>query len=431
MRHLRHPSALLAIPALLLTVLGCDSAENPIAPSGSVVTITANPTQISLNGSTTVTVTGFRPDGNPLNPGTQITLSTTLGVLAQTVVEISGGSAATTLRADGRTGIATITASLPGAGEATATVDVQIGQTAETQPTLSITATPNRINIEQNSTIAVIARNADGSRRSAAGVTLRTTLGQLDQENLTTDTNGEASTTLRPDGRSGTADVTGSVESSQDATPVSIMILRTVVSLEAFPSTLNTRETADITVLVRDEDNIALAEGYDVRLTASLGTLAESTVQTGSTGEGSTIYTAADRAGTDTITAFLDNSDSASTSITIRDAPASVTLDVSPVEFTPSTAGTDFTLTVRVANAEGEPLVNELVRFELNPDSVGATFDPPGGPATGGSGTATSTMTITDSGIPDGLTQFTIRALVRDVSSEPRTIRILGGGGGG
>ena len=275
--YLRMVLGLATVLVLGASIVGCDSA-NPVAPTGSTLTVTASPTQISLSSDgSLITVTGFKPDGNPLNPGSQVNLATDLGVLDATVVEIGdNGRASTRLRPDGRPGTATVTASLT-AGDAMAMAAVQIGEDG-IQPTLAITASPNRINIEQESTISVIARNVDGSFLSGGRVRLRSTLGQLDDENVVTNAAGEAETTLRPSGRSGTADVSGSVESSMEAT-TQVTIIQTQLILTANPGTIDINDldpamdtgapldTAEITVQVRDEDSILLVERHDVELT--------------------------------------------------------------------------------------------------------------------------------------------------------------------
>lgn len=221
MRNRLVPLALLTLVGLAFSLLGCDSADNPIAPSGSVLTITANPTQISLAGETsTLTVTGFRPDGNSLNPGTQINLSTTLGVLGQTIVEIADGRATTTLRADGLTGTATVTASLPGATDVTATVDVTIGETDQSRPSLVLNANPTIIPVGGRSEISVLARTSDGSLLGQGNrIRVTSDFGRMVDVDAScgnfsptiteviTDSNGEAFASYCAGERSGTGEV--------------------------------------------------------------------------------------------------------------------------------------------------------------------------------------------------------------------------------
>lgn len=416
MRNRRLILAVLGLFGLLLYTAGCDSADNPIAPSGSVLTITANPTQINLNGqSSTITIVGFKPDGNPLNPGTQINLSTTLGVLAQTLVEVtSGGRATTTLAGDGRPGTATITATLPGGGETSATVDVLIGETPDTQETLSITATPNRINIEQESTISVIARNSDGSRAANQPVTLRTSLGQLGRELLTTDGNGEASTVLRPDGRSGTAEVTGSVGSGME-TMAQVTILQTAVTVTVSPRIVDIGDTATITVLVRDEDNIPLREGHEVQLTANLGTLNPSDLLTDGNGAATSVYTAGTRAGNDTITAFVGNSAPATGTIDVRSAPAAITLVVSPTSTIPPNQDTQLAFIATVTDAEGLLLPNEVVQFTVE-GGIPVVFNPSSSVSTDNGGRATTNITFELSGVQSPPSQVRVSATARNIT---------------
>ncbi len=389
MRHQRLPFALLALSALLLTVPGCDSADNPIAPSGSVLTITANPTQIALNGAATLTVTGFKPDGNPLNPGTQITLSTTLGVLAQTVAEVASGRATTTLSGDGRSGTATVTATLPGGGETSATVDVLIGQTVETQPTLSITASPNAIGLNESAQVTAVARNADGSLFGAGGqVNLRTDLGWLvgqagascggssgpNSVVVTTASNSEATATLCAGNQPGTATITGSVGASAEVTAtVTFEQQRPVLILSANPSTVGVGGTSLITILARDEQGFPLGADERIRLTAELGTLSDQEAFTDANGEASVTFTAGSRPGDGRVIAILGNSEPTTVQIRINDAPASFSFTADR-GFVNASAEAEITLTVDVQNSLGSPLSGVSVTFGTEPN-IGGSFD--------------------------------------------------------
>src|SRR5687768_5394677 len=52
------------LAAALLTIAACDKAT-PVAPAGTILSVSANPSRIGLNGTSTVTVFGRKPDGNP------------------------------------------------------------------------------------------------------------------------------------------------------------------------------------------------------------------------------------------------------------------------------------------------------------------------------------------------------------------------------
>jgi adhesin/invasin len=393
------------------------------------LSITVSPNTISLTESADVTALARNSDGSLYGSGGSVSLRTDLGTLVSghdascagsqstsiTVTTNSNSEGQATLCPGARTGTATVTGSIGSSAEVTATVT--IGETTETLPTLSITASPNRINIEETSTISVIARNSDGSRLANATVSLRASLGDLSNTTLTTDSNGEASATLTPDGRSGMVNLTGSVGASAEVVlEAAVTILQTQVIVQVTPSTLDVMEMATVTILARDEDNIPLLNGYDVRLTANLGTFDDATVRT-NTSDGSTSanYTAGNRAGTDTITAFLGNSEPATAMVAIRDAPADFSLQVD--SRTIESGGGDIVATVTVVNDRDEGLQSILVRF--NTVGVGGTFTPGASVLTDSRGIAQTTLTVTESELTN-VDDFELTATVT-INGDPVT----------
>ena len=110
---------------LLICGLACDSSS-PVAPAGSILTISANPLEIESDGSSQITVLARKSTGFPVNEGTVIILSTTLGSVApQSVTTNVDGVAHAILSGDATMGTARVTAS--GGGAADASVDVSIG----------------------------------------------------------------------------------------------------------------------------------------------------------------------------------------------------------------------------------------------------------------------------------------------------------------
>lgn len=220
----------------------CDSAT-PTAPSGTVLTISANPGQISLNGSSQITAIGRRPDGNPLNEGTEIFFSTDRGTISPTVVAVDeNGVARATLRGDGRAGTAMVQASVStaggggeGGGGGTATVSVQIGVDPETRPELLISASPSTVFVQETSEITVIARNSDGSSVGAGEtIILTTTLGSLSPSRPRTDSDGTATAVLQAGTQPGSAEITAILGSSE-AVSTTVTIQDTVTSLSVIP----------------------------------------------------------------------------------------------------------------------------------------------------------------------------------------------------
>lgn len=228
---------LLLALSVLLGPLACGKAT-PVAPSGAILSITANPSQIGLNGTSTITVFGSKPTGSPLDPGTQIRLSTTLGTIDGIVAVKSGGTATATLRGDGRTGQATVIAAAGAAMGASAMTTVQIGIATGQKPVLLVSVSPSNIPVQGSAQVTVIARNADGSPVAAGQqVILTTSLGSLSPSRPTTKADGTATATLNAGTQAGTATVTAILGSSDAATTmVTIRDAATAISLQASPS---------------------------------------------------------------------------------------------------------------------------------------------------------------------------------------------------
>lgn len=182
--------------SLVLAVAGlaaCDKAS-PVAPEGTVLSVTANPTQIGANGTSQIRVVALRANGTPVNPGTQIRLSTNLGTVDPIVEVGEGGIALGTLEGDGRIGTATVTAAV--GAETTATADVQIGQAAAN---VGLQATPSSIP-ETGGTITLLAvvRDSSGQPLPDATVNFTTEIGTLASGGgfRTTDSTGQATDRL-------------------------------------------------------------------------------------------------------------------------------------------------------------------------------------------------------------------------------------------
>jgi hypothetical protein len=126
----RHRSTGLLVVCVAAVLSGmCDSA-NPAAPTGTVLSLEANPTIVTLGQTSELTVTGSGPFGNPLTPGTQLRLTTTLGGLSEeTVTADRQGRASAILTPSDQTGTATVTVVFDG-GRSSESASVQVEITA-------------------------------------------------------------------------------------------------------------------------------------------------------------------------------------------------------------------------------------------------------------------------------------------------------------
>jgi hypothetical protein len=382
MRNRRSSFAALGLLGLVLFNAGCDSAKNPVAPSGSVLTVTANPSRISLTGQTTITVVGFRPDGNPLSNGTLINLATDIGVLAQTLIEVAGsGRASTTLSGDGSPGMATVTASLPGStgeGAASGTTMVQIGETEGTTPSLSITSSPNTLSLGESAQVTAVARNSDGSLFGSGGsVSLRTDLGTLrsgfvscsgsGSSSITVQTNSdsEGRATLCAGNQPGTATITGSIGSSAETT-ASVTIENQIpqLTISANPDNIVGSEFSVITIFARDNNNVPLGAGFRVQLTSSLGQLSDASPETDGDGRARAELRTGGDVGTATVSAFLGSSDLVQTMVTLRDEVEALSLQATPPRVQRSADMEQvINLVATARNAQNDPIGGESLTF--------------------------------------------------------------------
>lgn len=316
----RTTAAVVAVLALsVLVQTACDKAANPLAPAATVVTVTATPSRIALTGeSSRVTVIGIKPDGNPVNPGTQFTLTTSLGVLRPagvpcsssatvTLVEADGsGQARAELCGDGEVGDAEITAALTnvsGGGETgSGTTMVSIGESDTSQPSVLISASPSVIPVGGQSVITLIGRAADGSP-VAAGSRIRLTadLGSLrctsayacpgESSNpcnaVCTDSRGEAEAIYTAGDRSGSGEITAILGTGAPET-VTIDINAAIdsLTLQANPNVVTRTDTGvDVALQAIAIDTLGNPlSGIVVRFTSDFGSLDPATATTNSQG---------------------------------------------------------------------------------------------------------------------------------------------------
>lgn len=189
----------------LLPALGCDKAT-PVAPNGSILAISATPVKIAIRGRSTITVIGRKPDGQPLNPGTEVRLTATLGSIEPIVTIDGNGQATATFQSDGRQGMAKITAATGSgtggdgtggtSGTLQATIEVQVGEAAAS---IILQPTPTTIP-ETGGTISLLAivRDASGQPMANQGVNFTTDVGRLNSRGaiVQTNANGQARDTL-------------------------------------------------------------------------------------------------------------------------------------------------------------------------------------------------------------------------------------------
>lgn len=186
---------LVALAASLLLALcaACDKTS-PVAPSGTLITISANPDRIPSDGSAEIRVVALRPNGTPVSRGTLVRLSTTLGSIPPSVGVDDRGEALAMLRADGQFGVATVSANT--GGSETATIDVQLGLSPGS---VTVQVTPNSVpETGGEADLLAIVRDDRGQPLENAEVNFRAEIGTLDSGGglISTGADGTASDRL-------------------------------------------------------------------------------------------------------------------------------------------------------------------------------------------------------------------------------------------
>jgi hypothetical protein len=179
----------------LVVVPACDKAS-PVAPAGTTITLSVNPTRIETSGNATVTAIVRRENGSPVNPGTIVNFSTTLGKLDPSDAPTNdNGVAETRLVGAGQIGTATVTASTGAAAAATA--ELQIGSLASS---VTLVASPTAIG-QAGGTVDLLAvvRDDAGQLLQNLAVNFSTTAGTLDSRGapLLTNERGEVRDVLK------------------------------------------------------------------------------------------------------------------------------------------------------------------------------------------------------------------------------------------
>ncbi len=240
--HRRIILALLAVPLALAAA--CDKVPL-LAPTGSVITLLPQTTSVSLNsqvgiiatvilngtaaagsGTTTTTRTGA---GTPVQNGTVVSFTTTLGTIQPSEARTHDGQVTVTLITGSASGTATITAY---SGGASASTQLKIGTAAV--KTVSLAATPQALGAA-GGTAQVIANVTDDGGNPIGGVpvTFATDKGSMSPSTVTTDASGNATATLTTTATAKVTATAGTVTSTAVTVAVNA---RSLVGFSASPS---------------------------------------------------------------------------------------------------------------------------------------------------------------------------------------------------
>ena len=167
--------ALFALVAAGLSATACDKVPLT-APSESTITLFATATSVSPTGSTDIVATVIEEAGTAVQNGTVVSFTTTLGRIEPSEARTQNGKVTVKLTADGRSGLAQVTAFSGGA--TSEKLELPIGSAAA--ETVTVRAEPARLPPGGGSTpIVALVRDLAGNPLSGATVAFSASAGTM------------------------------------------------------------------------------------------------------------------------------------------------------------------------------------------------------------------------------------------------------------
>ncbi len=200
--------ARVAIAGAVLMMAACERVQL-LAPTNSTITVSAPSRVLPLGGSTEVTAFVAEQGGTPVQNGTFVRFTATLGSVNPVEVETRNGLAITTFLAGNTSGVAEVRATSGGATGGTTTTGTGTTATSTSTNVVQITigaAAVNTVTLRANPgsvppsggivelIASVVAEN--GRALESIAVTFNTDQGTLSSAVATTNSSGEARTTL-------------------------------------------------------------------------------------------------------------------------------------------------------------------------------------------------------------------------------------------
>jgi len=208
---------------VMLIATSCDRVPL-LAPTNSSVTIDAQSRVVSIGGTTTVTATVLESSGTPVQNGTQVRFTTSLGRMDPVEAQTRNGVATSTFMAGDDSGIAEVRATSGGSGGSTTTTPgnttttpgtttpstpttnssnvVQIAVGAGAVDTVTVSANPSSVSTTGGGTVTVTATALGTGGRLLSGIPVNFSVnrGTLSATTAPTNTQGQAQVTLATNG---------------------------------------------------------------------------------------------------------------------------------------------------------------------------------------------------------------------------------------
>ncbi len=330
------PWALLSV-AVAVLLAACDKVPLT-APTESTIQLFAAAAAVSSSGSTDIVATVTEQGGTPVQNGTVVSFTTTLGRIEPSEARTSNGKVTVKFTADGRSGTARITA-FSGGAATEEPLELPIGSAAA--ETITLRADPARLPANGGSTqLFAFVRDLAGNALAGVTVGFSADAGTLSPGVATTDGNGEARTTLTS-GRETT--VTATVGSGLDARTATLTL-----PVDVVPSVII---TAPSTIV---EDQPAT---FILRVATTTGALPITQAQM-DFGDGSSESLGALPVGDTSVTHVYRSDGTFTVTLTLTDAGGAVSTQRTVIVVTPTVP-----IAVTLEYAPLAPTVNQVVTF--------------------------------------------------------------------
>jgi len=438
---MRRLSIIALTTAWLLSACGGSSITSGSSSSSSGgssgvtnITLTASPTTIAADGSTSSTITAIaKNSSNELVTGATLTVTSSAGNLTLTtdVTDSNGQVTATLTAGAAAAGTAITVTATSGSGKATTVVTV-----ADTKQTLELTTSQPQIpsNGLQTATITALVLDASNNFVQGATVAFTSDSGGLTVTQGTTGANGAATATLSVAGnpQNRTITVTATLTSNSATKPQTVPVKVTGTTLTVTgPPNLVLGGVGTYTVALLDSGGTGIPNSTINLASAKGNTLSASSVTTGSNGQVTFTVTAAVSGG-DTITATaFPNSVTplapqiATQALTVSSQNFKFTTPAATTALTNVDLSTPQTLTANWQN-QNAPVVGALVSFATTRGTLSAssaTTDANGNASVSISSAISGEATVTASGT-SGATSVSTTANLDFIATVPASISV-------
>jgi hypothetical protein len=355
--------AFVTVAVVVFGELACTSVPLT-SPTGSTISISSDRDVLPLNGQATLRAVVIESSGTPVQNGTVVNFTTTLGNVDPPEAKTINGVATSTFNAGSISGTTTVHAfsggTKTGSGNSSGGgVSIKIGSAAAAS--VSVSATPSSVS-QSGGTVTISALVMDPSNNPLPGVQVvfSSTTGTLSSSTALSDSTGVARIQFTT---SQTAKVTATVNGTAKADVDVVVSTAPTVTIEA-PSPASPVVGQPVTFNVSTTSGNTTAPRQVQTLEVNFG---DGTSEVRSNVTGSTAFTHTyNREGGYTITAravdVSGNTGLASRAIIVGFAPSpTVTVSSSP---TSGTTATVFTVTVNAqpSSSSGAPIRSVVVR---------------------------------------------------------------------